>query len=1061
MSGEVTQKRSMRWRRALPPPHSAGEQFFRLRYRASGIVREHAAYAVLQLSGQDEHGERLSTTLLDCHGVINDGRLHTLIGKLTPAVAADQVLVQMATEDSETRLRIEALELYSDLATIPPAVASDSRVVRNEKGARFAPVPLEADQRPLSNDSVAAAFDRVLEKHKVVVDGGRGCPAGRFVVDDVPFLIASGTKNMVRPADQADPNEGKVDFLGEKVARRDFFRLSRDDSVAVPLGGRRTTEVFFLLVCEMPAIEWRYGLPSAPYRLDDVEAFAVELIYIDGAHDWALPYSLADGGCVLARMLGAYVVAADASRPLEKVVFHNRLFGVTMSVAAVTVNTADTRVVPSLVEETRPIEPPRLASPTVRRPYITYRHGLLAGGNRHYEFTIDCRDGFSIRSLHSRWSPKTPWSVSPSSGLEVAVDKTVFTGRAFVVDGVQVEGGVATIALRSPHALLPLAIALRLEVDQSPHLVTRLAATNRGNTPLAATIRFPVLKDLVIGEAQSTWMFFPQYRARLSRDRGFFVAPAGPYFSHQFFDAFNPAAGVGLMTLTDNRDQFPIEYSMAKSGGGVSCSIAYPARFHTIAPGQTFQTPRASLVLHAGDWHQAVAEYQDWLRSWYHPRRVRDDWWRKAFVMRSHVISPADSRKINCTPSIFDRASGQYRIDEAMAADRKYFDRPPDLVHFYGWYFRDQENSYGWGDYSTPEAYAQAGGLEALRRAIAHFQDDLDTPLSLYTIGDRCSLGTAACEQFGEKGSQWRDGGPLAVEDTSMGKCRTMCWGYRPWQDYHIADLTNLRRDTGAKIVYLDVFPLQTGQACDSVNHGHETPLWFDRTSHQVLRRVRDALSQDAAIYSEYPMSDVTSQDIDGNVAYYHLPLYRHFDKLYDVPSLDERAAVEAETPFQLYRYVFPAIKQFCFGVGVEHSRSDSCLKIPFFNGDAELAMTWRLKPERIRLITNRGLAIQKQYVDCFATDSPQPMVTTERRGVYANRFPGQHRNLWTLWNARYQTVRGPVLAVDHRPGDRYFDAWNDRPLQPQAHADKVMLSLELEPQGLGCIVQERDEKAR
>jgi len=283
-----------------------------------------------------------------------------------------------------------------------------------------------------------------------------------------------------------------------------------------------------------------------------------------------------------------------------------------------------------------------------------------------------------------------------------------------------------------------------------------------------------------------------------------------------------------------------------------------------------------------------------------------------------------------------------------------------------------------------------------------------------------------------------------------------MCWGYRPWQDHYVADLAKLQRDTGAKIIYLDVFPLQHGAACDCPTHGHETPLWFDRTSRQVLARLRDRLSQEVALYCEYPTTDVVSQDLDGNVAYYNLPLHRHFDKLYDVATPDERAAIEAETPFQLCRYVSPDIKQFCFAVGTEHGRSDSCLKIPFFNGDAEYGVTWRLNPERVRHITNRGLAIQKRYLDCFTSDRPQPAIATERRGVYANCFPGQQRTLWTLWNARYQTVRGPVLAVEHHAGDRYLDAWNDRPLEPQIRGHQAVLAVELAPQGLGCIVQLR-----
>lgn len=1079
LHGEAAEKRSMRWQGRLPAPQKPA-QYYRLQYRASGITREHTAYPIVQLGGRDSNGKPRTVQLLDCAAVINDGLPHSLVGRLDNALTAEDVRVQMATENSRAWLRMDALELYADRAEIPPFDAGNtgSRQAKNEAG--FVPIPLAGGDASQLNDSIAAAFDRTLDKYGAVVDGARGCPAGRLVVCGVPWVITDGAMNMIRPAERSEVNREQVEFLGAKVARVNFFRPSRDDALTVPLEGRRAAEIFFLLACEMPAVQSRYGIPSAPYRLDDIEAFAVELVYKDGTRDWAFPYSLADGGCVLARMFGACAVAADASRALEKVVFHNRLFGVTMSVAAVTLNTS-ARLIPALVDETPPVKTPRRAPPTPRPAHLNFRDGHLTGGNAYYEFTADCRRGFSFTRLSSGWSPDTAWKVNPSSGLEVVLarrqrtveernqlagtaaqtvevdaGKTVFTGRAFAVDQVHVTGTTATIVLRSLHAALPLEIVLRLTVDDSPQLAMNLEATNRGQSPMAATIRFPAVEGLVLGDLKNTWLFFPQYRAVVTRDEGGFAALNGPYFSHQFFDVFNPAAGVGLMTLTHNRDQFPLEYSMRKTSAGVDCGVACPGEFHVIPPGQTLRPPEVSLIFHAGDWHQAMHAYQDWLKTWYQPRQVRGDWWRSAFVMRSHIISPADSKKINRIPSIFDPSTGQYRIDEAMEADRRYWGHAPDLVHFYGWYYRDREKSLGWGEYSTPEAYAQAGGLDAMRRAIAHFQDDFHTPVSLYTIGDRCSEGTTAFGQFGEAARLWRAGAALPLIKTPTGNFTSMCWAFQPWQDHCMADLAKLRRDTGAKIIYLDVFPLQKGNACDSPTHGHEAPLWFDRTSHRVLSRLRDALSQDVAIYSEYPMSDVTAQDIDGNVAYYNLPLHRHFDKLYDVARLDERAALEAEAPFSLYRYVFPTIKQFCFAVGVEHSRSDSCLKIPFFNGDAELGVTWRLNPEHVRQITNRGLAIQHRYAACFTTDHPQPAVPTLRRGVHANCFPGPDCTLWTLWNARYQTVRGSVLAVDHHPGDRYFDAWNNRPLEPQIHGSQTVLSVELDPQGLGCVVQSR-----
>lgn len=156
--------------------------------------------------------------------------------------------------------------------------------------------------------------------------------------------------------------------------------------------------------------------------------------------------------------------------------------------------------------------------------------------------------------------------------------------------------------------------------------------------------------------------------------------------------------------------------------------------------------------------------------------------------------------------------------------------------------------------------------------------------------------------------------------------------------------------------------------------------------------------------------------------------------------------------PHNLYRFVFPNLKQFIFPCGVSPYSGDT--KFPFFNGEALYDCGWSLYAgdnlERIK----KSLAIQREYADCFASPDPIPEVETLQREVHANCFPGQGRTVWTLFNARYTTVRGVVLAVEHRPGATYYDLWNDLPLEPELVDGQAILSLTLHPQQLGCVVQ-------
>jgi len=80
--------------------------------------------------------------------------------------------------------------------------------------------------------------------------------------------------------------------------------------------------------------------------------------------------------------------------------------------------------------------------------------------------------------------------------------------------------------------------------------------------------------------------------------------------------------------------------------------------------------------------------------------------------------------------------------------------------------------------------------------------------------------------------------------------------------------------------------------------------------------------------------------------------------------------------------------------------------------------------------------------------------VPTLRAGVYANSFPGKQRTIWTLLNGRFQGVKGELIAVDHVAGATYHDVWNDVPLSPRIEDGRAIMSVDLPPQGVGCVVQ-------
>jgi hypothetical protein len=273
-----------------------------------------------------------------------------------------------------------------------------------------------------------------------------------------------------------------------------------------------------------------------------------------------------------------------------------------------------------------------------------------------------------------------------------------------------------------------------------------------------------------------------------------------------------------------------------------------------------------------------------------------------------------------------------------------------------------------------------------------------------------------------------------------------------------LATVRRVQAETGCRVIYLDVFGYSRGLDCYSTKHGHVGPLNQNQATYEFLSAVRAALPPEVAIFCENPLTDANSQFVDGTIAYYYLTLHELMSAPRDLP---DAAPLVAEMPMNLYRFVFPRVRQFCFPVGIEGDPNLSCLKALFFNGESHFDATWRLYDDRTLSWLKKGLALKREYADCFTSHRPTPLVPTLRTGVVANEFPGDGRTVWTLFNGQYRTVRGEVIAVPHHAGDAYHDAWNGQPLKPKIKAGRARIALRLDPQGLGCIVQTHSPKQK
>ena len=130
-------------------------------------------------------------------------------------------------------------------------------------------------------------------------------------------------------------------------------------------------------------------------------------------------------------------------------------------------------------------------------------------------------------------------------------------------------------------------------------------------------------------------------------------------------------------------------------------------------------------------------------------------------------------------------------------------------------------------------------------------------------------------------------------------------------------------------------------------------------------------------------------------------------------------------------------------------------LKYPFFNGEGYWlgGGTSNTYSDDAHEFLRKAFAILNEYEDAFCSDAVEPLVSTLRPTVYANRFGGKRHTVWTLFNAEYRTFRGDCLRVPHKPGTRYVDAFSGQELRTRVEQGQAILGLELRPRGVGCVV--------
>jgi hypothetical protein len=202
-----------------------------------------------------------------------------------------------------------------------------------------------------------------------------------------------------------------------------------------------------------------------------------------------------------------------------------------------------------------------------------------------------------------------------------------------------------------------------------------------------------------------------------------------------------------------------------------------------------------------------------------------------------------------------------------------------------------------------------------------------------------------------------------------------------------------------------------------------------------MLRQVRPAIkaaNPEAILQIEDVCSERHMQSIDGAwqkefEAYPPMSNYTpHFDAY----------------PVYFLRFYFPEVWFADWGVGDDPTGWRRC----FFNGIG--ISQWPGD------YTARTCRVMRENAEAFASLHPEPLIPTERTGVFANRFPQASKVVYTVYNRNAEAVGGPLLRVPHRRGRHYVDLLTGAEVAHAVDGASAVLSADVPSNEVVAIAQ-------
>lgn len=1009
----------MKWSWNLPAPVTlAGQRYLSLRYRAVGGGAQ-SDYALCVLGKSSKPGDLGYAAAVGAEELLVDGCWHTVdvdVRRLSAKYATISGLaIQLQAAQPNATLEVADLRLVQQRPRVPLADA-----VRWTTGADFknhVPVPIEA---------IASSQAAVWQRQLRLTDWFQ---ERTITVECIPFV-----RREQEPELAATALRGKSDL-----------RLVTSGCAS---------EVYLLLLAAFIGPEEPVYGSGRLRAIRDVDRFRVRLEYADGTADECLPMNVATRQFGITPGPQVVVSVADATKNLAAVVVQDQCRQAAFAVVAVTLRTDGQCAVP----EAREDDPTTFTG--TASDSLTPRYSGVRGGEAQADVmlppsleaqVLDAAPLILQQLVHRPSGRKL--LAAPCPFVDLRVD-----GRSVPVEqleAIQKAAGAAE-ALRNSAISHPMdeqsraqpaatnltwyrvrdveGLLLGWEVRRSADdsLTVRAEVRNEGPHEHAVTLVAPRIGPYRLGDqADQAYYLVPRRGAVLDHRDGSFRERYSGLFPVQFLDTFSPSEGRGLLLRTEDLDGQAKSYLLEKRDGAFTLGVEYPER--TLRPGTSFAAAPAVVSVTDGDWHRGLEAYRQWVRGWYQPAAPRQPRFREVFNFRQRCLWTLDP--------LYDPASGDLTFQRAVDEARREFGGI-DYLHLFDWgHVTGLGRIYGRTGDRSPYGSLR-GGRDALRAAIAGIQSQ-QIPVGLYIEG-------YLLEQRGQLGQQsgaaWqlvgRDGRKRFWPDSTE---MFICPAVDAWREVQASTYATKVQELGVDGMYIDEFGFaDASKDCWSREHGHDVPshpALAERESTRMIRQRVAGAKPNVALYTEETPVDVTTQYQDGSFTY----------------ALSSAQQAHTRVPLNIARFALPDFKTIEILYCDQPTGSWATgVRWVFFNGEAiwleGQADEW-FEPQTREEI-RRCYAILRKHRDAFTSLSAEPLVPTQLAGVFANRFSTAGKTVYTLYNSRHRTVRGPVLRLPHWDSVSYCDAWRGGPAKVLVEGGEDVILANLGPHGAGCIVQ-------